>query len=107
MPKSKKGSGELGKLAKSRRAEIPRKEKQYVIMKVFLVELEPSRNKIYCPWKTYLSVQMKQAGLDVEVITGPRRCTQDTTGAFLNFSGTNYWKSEQLKKISPCLLMVK
>ena len=25
---------------------------------------------------------------------------RDTTGAFLNFSGTNYWKSEQPQKIA-------
>ena len=44
---------------------------------------------------------MRDAGLDVEVITGPEDAPQDTTpGAFLNFSGTNYWKSEQLKTIS-------
>jgi len=44
---------------------------------------------------------MANAGLDVKVITGPNDAPQDTTpGAFLNFSGTNYWKSEQLKTIS-------
>ena len=69
-------------------------------MKVFLVELEPVETRYTAQWKTYLPVQMKQAGLDVEVITGPEDAPQDTTpGAFLNFSGTNYWKSEQLKKI--------
>ena len=31
----------------------------------------------------------------------PRKLTSSQSpGAFLNFSGTNYWKSEQLKKIS-------
>ena len=31
----------------------------------------------------------------------PEDAPQDTTpGAFLNISGTNYWKSEQLKTIS-------
>tara|TARA_B000000565_G_scaffold117173_1_gene88347 strand:- start:4133 stop:5182 length:1050 start_codon:yes stop_codon:yes gene_type:complete len=70
-------------------------------MKVFLVELEPVETRYTAQWKTYLPVQMKDAGLDVEVITGPEDAPQDTTpGAFLNFSGTNYWKSEQLKKIS-------
>ena len=66
MPKSKEGPGELGKLAKSRRAEIPRKEKQYVIMKVFLVELEPETR--YTALENTFAKQMKQAGLDVEVI---------------------------------------
>ena len=70
-PRARKVSGELGKLAKSRRAEIPRKEKQYVIMKVFLVELEPAETRYTAQWKTHLPKQMKQAGLDVEVIPGP------------------------------------
>ena len=38
-------------------------------MKVFLVELEP-RNR-YNQWKQHLSMQMKDAGLDVVVIQGP------------------------------------
>ena len=70
-------------------------------MKVFLVELEPVETRYTAQWKTHLPKQMEQAGLNVEVITGPEDAPQDTTpGAFLNFSGTNYWKSEQLKKIS-------
>lgn len=70
-------------------------------MKVFLVELEPVETRYTAQWKTHLPTQMREAGLDVEVITGPADAPQDTTpGAFLNFSGTNYWKSEQLKTIS-------
>ena len=70
-------------------------------MKVFLVELEPVETRYTAQWKEHLPKQMRDAGLDVEVITGPEDAPQDTTpGAFLNFSGTNYWKSEQLKTIS-------
>ena len=70
-------------------------------MKVFLVELEPVETRYTAQWKQHLPVQMKDAGLDVVVIEGPEDAPQDTTpGAFLNFSGTNYWKSEQLKTIS-------
>ena len=70
-------------------------------MKVFLVELEPVETRYTAQWKEHLPRQMVNAGLDVEVITGPADAPQDTTpGAFLNFSGTNYWKSEQLKTIS-------
>jgi len=70
-------------------------------MKVFLVELEPVETRYTAQWKQHLPIQMRDAGLDVEVITGPEDAPQDTTpGAFLNFSGTNYWKSEQLKTIS-------
>lgn len=70
-------------------------------MKVFLVELEPVETRYTAQWKKHLPEQMRSAGLNVEVIEGPSDAPQDTTpGAFLNFSGTNYWKSEQLKTIS-------
>jgi len=70
-------------------------------VKVYLVELEPVETRYTAQWKEHLPKQMRDAGLDVEVITGPEDAPQDTTpGAFLNFSGTNYWKSEQLKTIS-------
>lgn len=70
-------------------------------MKVYIVELEPVETRYTAQWKKHLPSQMSNAGLDVEVITGPSDAPQDTTpGAFLNFSGTNYWKSEQLKTIS-------
>ena len=65
------------------------------------MELEPVETRYTSQWKEHLPRQMSDAGLDVEVITGPEDAPQDTTpGAFLNFSGTNYWKSEQLKTIS-------
>ena len=70
-------------------------------MKVYLVELEPVETRYTAQWKKHLPEQMRDAGLDVHVIEGPADAPQDTTpGAFLNFSGTNYWKSEQLKTIS-------
>ena len=60
-------------------------------MKVFLVELEPVETRYTAQWKKHLPTQMREAGLDVTVITGPEDAPQDTTpGAFLNFSGTNY-----------------
>jgi len=70
-------------------------------MKLFLVELEPVETRYTAQWKIHLPVQLRSAGFDVEVIEGPSDAPQDTTpGAFLNFSGTNYWKSEQLKTIA-------
>ena len=70
-------------------------------MTVYIVELEPVETRYTAQWKEHLPKQMANAGLDVKVITGPNDAPQDTTpGAFLNFSGTNYWKSEQLKTIS-------
>jgi len=70
-------------------------------MKVYLVEIEPVETRYTAQWKKHLPQQMRDAGLEVHVIEGPADAPQDTTpGAFLNFSGTNYWKSEQLKTIS-------
>jgi glycosyltransferase involved in cell wall biosynthesis len=68
---------------------------------IYIVELEPVETRYTAQWKTHLPRQMREAGLEVKVIQGPSDAPQDTTpGAFLNFSGTNYWKSEQLKTIS-------
>jgi len=70
-------------------------------MKVYIVELEPVETRYTAQWQEHLPKQMLGAGLDVEIIPGPQDAPTDTTpGAFLNFSGTNYWKSEQLKTIS-------
>ena len=69
--------------------------------RVHLVELEPVETRYTAEWKNYLPKQLEKSGLDVNIIKGPEDAPQDTTpGAFLNFSGTNYWKSEQLKTIS-------
>ena len=68
---------------------------------IYIVEIEPVETRYTAQWKKYLPTQMQNAGLEVQVITGPSDAPKDTTpGAFLNFSGTNYWKSEQLKTIS-------
>ena len=70
-------------------------------MKVYIVEIEPVETRYTAEWKTHLPRQMISAGLDVTVIQGPSDAPDDTTpGAFLNFSGTNYWKSGQMMQIA-------
>ena len=70
-------------------------------MKVYIVELEPVETRYTAQWKEHLPRQMESAGFDVEIIAGPEDAPQDTTpGAFLNFSGTNYWKSGQMMQIA-------
>ena len=55
-------------------------------MTVYIVELEPVETRYTAQWKEHLPKQMSDAGIDVEVITGPDDAPQDTTpGAFLNF----------------------
>ena len=70
-------------------------------MKVYIVEIEPVETRYTAEWKQHLPRQMESAGLDVTVIHGPDDAPDDTTpGAFLNFSGTNYWKSGQMMQIA-------
>ena len=52
-------------------------------MKVFLVELEPVEIDTTPQWKQHLPMQMKDAGLDVVVIEGPRRCSRYYTWCIL------------------------
>ena len=57
---------------------------------IYIVEIEPVETRYTAQWKKYLPTQMQNAGLEVQVITGPSDAPKDTTpGAFLNFSGTN------------------
>jgi len=68
---------------------------------LYLIELEPVETRYTAQWQKYLPQQLENAGIPTTVISGPPDTPQDTTpGAFLNFSGTNYWKSEQLKQIA-------
>lgn len=69
-------------------------------MTVYLVDLEAVETRYTAQWKQFLPEQMRAAGLDVEVISGGEVPQATTPGAFLNFAGTNSYKSQQLLKIS-------
>lgn len=69
-------------------------------MTVYLVDLEAVETRYTAQWKQYLPHQMKTAGLDVRVISGGDVPQATTPGAFLNFAGTNSYKSQQLLKIA-------
>ena len=69
-------------------------------MTVYLVDLEAVETRYTAQWKQFLPQQMRAAGLDVEVISGGEVPQATTPGAFLNFAGTNSYKSQQLLKIS-------
>ena len=69
-------------------------------MTVYLIDLESVPTRYTCQWKQYLPHQMIAAGLDVQVISGGDVPQATTPGAFLNFAGTNSYKSQQLLKIS-------
>ena len=69
--------------------------------KIFLIDLESVETRYTCEWKTHLPKLLKERGHDVEVISGPTDIPKATTpGAFLNFGGTNVYKSNQVEQIS-------
>jgi hypothetical protein len=69
--------------------------------KVYLIDLEAVETRYTAQWKKYLPELLRGHGLDVQVIAGPEDIPQATTpGAFLNFGGTNVYKSSQVEQIS-------
>jgi hypothetical protein len=70
-------------------------------MTVFLIDLEAVETRYTSQWKRHVPYLLRKAGHDVQVISGPEDIPSATTpGAFLNFGGTNIYKSRQVEKIS-------
>ena len=70
-------------------------------MTVFVVDLESVSTRYTCEWKTHVPELLEKAGHNVHVISGPIDIpTATTPGAFLNFGGTNIYKSRQVEEIS-------
>ena len=70
-------------------------------MTVFLVDLESVETRYTGQWKSHVPALLRKAGHDVQIITGPTDIPAATTpGAFLNFGGTNIYKSAQVEQIS-------
>jgi len=68
--------------------------------KIFLVDLEAVETRYTGEWKTHLPTLLRKRGHDVQVISGPEDIPKATTpGAFLNFGGTNIYKSRQVEQI--------
>jgi glycosyltransferase involved in cell wall biosynthesis len=69
--------------------------------RIFLVDLEAVETRYTGEWKNHLPALLRRHGHDVQVISGPEDIPRATTpGAFLNFGGTNIYKSSQVEKIS-------
>ena len=69
--------------------------------KVFLVDLEAVESRYTAQWKIHVPNLLTKAGHNVQIISGPEDIPNATTpGAFLNFGGTNIYKSVQVEKIS-------
>ncbi len=68
--------------------------------RVFLVDLEAVETRYTAQWKSYVPELLKKAGHQVQVISGPEDIPSATTpGAFLNFGGTNIYKSSQVEQM--------
>jgi hypothetical protein len=69
-------------------------------MKVYIVDLEAVETRYTAQWKAFLPKQLRDRNLDVEAVYGDEITRSTSPGAFLNFSGTNAYKSSQLIKIA-------
>lgn len=77
-------------------------------MKIWLIDLESVPTRYTCEWKTHIPKLLHgflhssgEYSSSVEVIEGPSDIPSATTpGAFLNFGGTNVYKSAQIEKLS-------
>ena len=72
-------------------------------MNVFLIDLEAVETRYTGQWKTHVPALLRKAGHNVQIISGPEDIpTATTPGAFLNFGGTNIYKSSQVEQMGGC-----
>ena len=70
-------------------------------MTIYIIDLEAVETRYTAQWKEHLPKALRKVNKDVEVISGPEDIPSATTpGAFLNFGGTNIYKSRQTEEIS-------
>ena len=68
---------------------------------IYIVDIEAVDTRYTKQWKEYLPKQLQRAtNEDVTVISGGEVPQATTPGAFLNFAGTNNYKSQQMLEIS-------
>lgn len=69
--------------------------------RIFLIDLESVETRYTAQWKKHVPEILKRKGHDVHIIAGPEDIPSATTpGAFLNFGGTNIYKSNQVEQFS-------
>ena len=69
-------------------------------MTIYIVDIEAVDTRYTKQWKEHLPKQLQRStNRDVIVISGGDTPQATTPGAFLNFGGTNIYKSKQLEKI--------
>ena len=68
---------------------------------IYLIDLESVETRYTSEWKDHFPMMLAKHAQDVVVIDGPEDIAACTTpGAFLNFSGTNVYKAEQVRKVA-------
>ena len=69
-------------------------------MTIFLIDLEAVSTRYTGEWKLHVPQLLKKTGHNVQIISGPMDIPSATTpGAFLNFGGTNIYKSSQVEQM--------
>lgn len=68
-------------------------------MTVYIIDIEAVDTRYTAQWKKHLPEQLRKRTDDVVVISGGETPQATTPGAFLNFGGTNVYKSKQLEQI--------
>jgi glycosyltransferase involved in cell wall biosynthesis len=69
-------------------------------MTVFLIDLESVETRYTSQWKAHVPSLLRKVGHNVQIISGPEDIPSATTpGAFLNFGGTNIYKSSQVEQL--------
>ena len=69
-------------------------------MTIYIVDIEAVDTRYTKQWKEHLPKQLQRAtNNEVKVISGGETPQATTPGAFLNFGGTNVYKSKQLEQI--------
>ena len=69
-------------------------------MNIWLVDLEAVETRYTKQWKTELPKLLTGHGHNVRIVNGGNTPQATTPGAFLNFGGTNVYKSKQLEIIA-------
>ena len=67
---------------------------------IFLIDLESVETRYTAQWKEHVPALLRKEGHHVQIISGPTDIPSATTpGAFLNFGGTNIYKSIQVEQV--------
>jgi len=69
--------------------------------RIFIIDLESVETRYTAQWKEHVPKILKEQGHEVHMVSGPEDIPRATTpGAFLNFGGTNVYKSRQVEEFS-------